>query len=81
MAQAGWLMAKVEDMEKSQHDEAWYRQPILWLGAFILAASLAGCIWMIVLAMQNPDELTHEPERAVLGVPVSRPATTASSGP
>lgn len=34
---------------------AWYRQPVLWLGAAILAASLAGCVWMIVLGSRHVD--------------------------
>lgn len=34
---------------------AWYRQPVLWVGAAILAASLAGCVWMIVLGAQHAD--------------------------
>lgn len=34
---------------------AWYRQPVLWLGAAILIASLAGCIWMIVLGARHAD--------------------------
>lgn len=34
---------------------AWYRQPVLWLGAAILAASLAGCVWMIVLGARHAD--------------------------
>lgn len=61
------------------YDEAWYRQPILWLGAAIFAASLAGCIWLIVLAMQNPDVLTHTPNQAILGVPADAPATAHST--
>jgi hypothetical protein len=34
---------------------AWYRQPVLWLGAAILVASLAGCVWMIVLGARHAD--------------------------
>ena len=30
---------------------AWYRQPVLWLGALLFAASLAGCVLMIVLGL------------------------------
>ncbi|UGB37599.1 hypothetical protein [Frateuria soli] len=43
---------------------AWYRQPVLWLGAAILAASLAGCVWMIVLGVRHADqplEMTGRP--------------------
>ncbi|MCX7515030.1 hypothetical protein [Frateuria sp. STR12] len=35
--------------------DAWYRQPVLWLGAVILVASLAGCIWTIVLSSRYAD--------------------------
>jgi hypothetical protein len=34
----------------------WYRVPVLWLGIALFGASLAGCIGMIVLASQYPDE-------------------------
>ena len=34
---------------------AWYRQPVLWLGAVILGASLAGCIFTIVLSSRHAD--------------------------
>jgi len=37
------------------HAGAWYRQPVLWLGAAILVASLAGCVWMIVLGARHAD--------------------------
>jgi hypothetical protein len=30
--------------------DAWFRQPILWIGALIFVASLMGCVVMIVLA-------------------------------
>ncbi|MEI7037484.1 hypothetical protein [Fulvimonas yonginensis] len=35
--------------------DAWYRQPVLWLGAAILAASLAGCVWTVVLGSRHAD--------------------------
>jgi hypothetical protein len=50
---------------------AWYRQPVLWLGAAILVASLAGCVWMIVLGARHADvpvEGAHP--HALLGMPV-----------
>ncbi len=49
---------------------AWYRQPILWLGAAIFGASLAGCVWMIVLGARHADEPVDAPH-AVFGVPSS----------
>ncbi len=52
---------------------AWYRQPVLWLGAFVLLASLAGCVWMIVLGAQyvDPPVATHG---TIFKVPLARPA-------
>jgi hypothetical protein len=35
---------------RNPSDEKWYHQPVLWLGALIFAASLIGCIVMIVVA-------------------------------
>lgn len=34
---------------------AWHRQTLFWLGASIVAASLAGCAWLIVMAVRHPD--------------------------
>ena len=31
---------------------AWYRQPVLWLGAFVFVISLAGCVWLIVVSVR-----------------------------
>ncbi|HET7065379.1 MAG TPA: hypothetical protein VFI49_13995 [Rudaea sp.] len=33
----------------------WYRQPVVWLGIALGAASLAGCVLMIVLAARHAD--------------------------
>ena len=49
---------------------AWYRQPVLWLGIAIFVASLAGCVWMIVLGMHHADT-PLETSPTVFGVPVS----------
>jgi hypothetical protein len=65
---------------------AWYRQPVLWLGAAILIASLAGCVWMIVLGAHHADtpvEGTHP--HTLLDMPVhgtgnARPARKATPG-
>lgn len=53
----------------------WYAQPVVWLGIVIFAASLAGCVWMIVLGVTTA-EMTSEPPVAghsILGVPVGSP--------
>jgi hypothetical protein len=56
---------------------AWYRQPVLWLGVFIFVASLAGCVWMIVLGANHADT-PLDTSHTVFGVPVS---THSSAGP
>ncbi len=49
---------------------AWYHQPVLWLGVFVFVASLAGCVWMIVLGAKHADTPLDTPH-TVFGVPVS----------
>lgn len=48
----------------------WYQQPVLWLGAAIFAASMAGCVWMIVLGARHADEPVDAPP-PVMGVPAT----------
>ena len=49
---------------------AWYRQPVLWLGVFVFVASLAGCVWIIMLGASHADTPLNTPH-TVFGVPVS----------
>lgn len=63
---------------------SWYRQPVLWLGLAVFVASIAGCIWLIVVSVRYADTpLTTSP--SVFGVPVSAHSTAhpapASSTP
>lgn len=48
---------------------AWYRQPVLWLGAAIFVASMAGCVWVIVAGVRHADEPVATTSRRVLDVP------------
>jgi hypothetical protein len=59
-------------------DEAWYRQPVLWLGVAIFIASLAGCIWLIAVSLRH-DETPQHRAQTILGVPVSAPAAAGSA--
>jgi len=58
----------------------WYRQPVLWLGVVILLASLAGCVWMVVLGVRYADPpLQDSHPHTLLDMPMhahqpSRPA-------
>lgn len=47
----------------------WYRQPLFWLGSLVLVASLAGCVWMIVLAARYPDPALDTGGEQVFKVP------------
>ena len=49
---------------------AWYRQPVLWLGMAIFVASLAGCVWMIVLGVQHEDPAVPIDGHAILHMPI-----------
>ncbi|MBS0325927.1 MAG: hypothetical protein JSS46_05190 [Proteobacteria bacterium] len=52
----------------------WWRQPVAWLGVAIFAASLAGCILMIVIAERYADEALPTVPGHVLNVPLARAA-------
>lgn len=55
----------------------WYRQPILWLGAAIFFASLAGCIGMIVLGARYGDEALPVTSERLLKMPAAHSADRA----
>jgi hypothetical protein len=42
-------------VNRSRDAGAWFRQPVVWLGAAILLASIVGCITTIVLAWRHAD--------------------------
>ncbi len=52
----------------------WYRQPILWLGAAIFCASLAGCIGVIVLGAQYSEPPVSVGGEQVFKMPTARSA-------
>jgi hypothetical protein len=52
----------------------WHRQPILWLGALVLVASLAGCLLMIALALRHADVPVPIAGGEVMKIPLARPA-------
>lgn len=47
----------------------WYRQPVLWLGAAVFLASLAGCAWIIAVSARHADIPLQDTPHAVFGVP------------
>ena len=48
---------------------AWYHQPVLWLGIAVFAASIAGCVWLIVVSVRYADTPLSSSSHAVFGVP------------
>lgn len=48
---------------------AWHRQPVLWLGIAVFLASMAGCVWLIVLGVRHADT-PLDTSHTVFGVPV-----------
>lgn len=52
----------------------WYRQPIVWLAAVLFAASLAGCVWLIVMAQRYGDPALPTDE-VVFKVPLAPAAS------
>lgn len=54
---------------------------LVGLGAAILFASLAGCVWLIVLATRHADTDVAQHSARVLKVPLERaPAAPATEG-
>jgi hypothetical protein len=53
------------------HDD-WYRAPIVWFGAAILFASIAGCVLLIALALRYPDPPLPLDREPLIKVPESR---------
>lgn len=60
----------------SDAGERWYRLPVVWLGAAIFFASIAGCISMVVLASRYPDEPLPLHTEQLLKMPAERAAET-----
>jgi hypothetical protein len=54
--------------------------PLIWLGAAIFVASLAGCVWMIVLAARHADTELGARGSAILAVPLTRAVPPAPAG-
>jgi hypothetical protein len=65
-------MRSTPAMPADRARDAWYRQPILWLGALLLAASLGGCIGMIVLGLRHADEALPTGGQ-LFKIPLARP--------
>lgn len=61
---------------KSRDAGAWFEQPLVWLGAAILLASVAACIIAIVPAARHADTPVETGSGNVLPVPLRHSAAT-----
>ncbi len=61
--------------------EAWYRQPVLWLGIGIFLASMAGCVLMIVLGAKSIDPPLPVRGLEILKMPLRRSEEPPGSRP
>ncbi len=67
-------------MDSRARQDAWYRQPVLWLGALLFVASLGGCVLMIVLGARHADPPVPTTGGEVFRVPLAKPAAPAAPG-
>ena len=49
-----------------------WRQPVVWLGVAVMLASFAGCLFMILLALRQPDEPPPAGVDHIMKMPVER---------
>lgn len=61
--------------------DRWFRAPILWLGIALFAASIAGCILTIVLALRYADTPLAVDGAQLLKVPAAQAPPGGADGP
>lgn len=61
-----------DDVDERADRVRWYRQPVGWLAALILFASVAGCALLVALALRNPDPQLPTAGFQLLKVPAQR---------
>lgn len=61
-------------MRPGRGADAWFRQPVVWLGAAVFAVSLVACVATIVLASRHADTPVDNVGRNVMAIPL--PAAT-----
>lgn len=72
MSITGHIRLMTTNNDNAAHaGSAWYHQPVLWLGIAVFLASLAGCVWLIVVSVRYADTPLDTSSHAVFGVPAS----------
>jgi hypothetical protein len=52
---------------------SWRAQPVVWLGIAVLAATIAACVWLIVVSAGD-DDAAIRTDRRIFGVPTQQPS-------
>ena len=60
---------------------AWFQQPVIWLGAAILVASITVCIITIVLSVRHADTPVETGSSNILKIPLRHSAATPPPDP
>ena len=63
----------------------WYRQGVVWLGVLVFIASIAGCVWIIMVGVRHADAPVETGSHSVFGVPAtphsSKPPASPATSP
>lgn len=59
----------------------WYHQPVVWLGALILVATIGGCLWLITLAIRHTDEPLATAQPILFRMPTAQPPAAQPDQP
>ncbi len=62
----------------------WYRQGVVWLGVAVFVASIAGCVWIIMVGLHHADTPVETGRSVIFGVPAaphSAPPPSPASSP
>jgi hypothetical protein len=64
--------------DAARADACWYRQPVAWLAALVLLASLGAVVFTITVAERYPDDSLPAGDQRVLKTPVEREGDPAA---
>ncbi len=73
--------APARDPAGARARRRWFRAPILWLGVVLFAASIAGCILTIALALRHADAPLPVEGAELLKVPVAAASPGSADSP
>lgn len=72
-----WRTVGKHPLDDPPRRGSWYSQPVVWLGIAVFAASIAGCVWLIVVGARY-DDARLPVRHHVFGVPAQQPTRPPS---